>query len=290
MIEILIDFFSRSKSRSSCRRGASFASPAAPGANAPGPAAARVAAQDRPILPCKRPRSLTTHCVQAPRGRFCESPLKPPSAQDRVPAPESTDNQEGTVLAVVHSYWVHGGSRERPCGSKSRCRNGLPLFTVVGPGRPARSARARSASWRRWPRPDNALPALRVTVNLAPADLPKSGSGFDLPDGRRASWPPSGVSPPRRFAGLRAFVGELGLDGSVRPVRGAIALAMRCRKPTAGRRLYVPGGQRRAEAAAVPGIEVVGVWDSLAGAHRRADRERAEGGPRSSIAPPPPLL
>ena len=64
------------------------------------------------------------------------------------------------------------------------------------------------------------------------------------------------MSPGPRSTGA-AFVGELGLDGSARPVRGAIALAMSCREHGPGR-LFVPRGNLM-EAAAVPGVEVVGI-------------------------------
>ncbi len=157
------------------------------------------------------------------------------------------------MLAVVHSYWVHGveGQSVRV---EVKVQKGLPVFTVVGlPAGAVREGKERVfAALAQTGLP---LPPRRITVNLAPADLPKSGSGFDLPVAV-ALLAAFGHLPPEALV-LSAFVGELGLDGSVRPVRGAIALAMSCRAD--GRaRLFVPGGNAE-EASAVPGISVTGV-------------------------------
>jgi magnesium chelatase family protein len=71
------------------------------------------------------------------------------------------------------------------------------------------------------------LPGLRITVNLAPAGIRKSGAAFDLPIlvGILAAW---GELPPERCRRW-AMVGELGLDGRLRPVRGALPLALHAR-------------------------------------------------------------
>ena len=65
-----------------------------------------------------------------------------------------------------------------------------------------------------------ALPSRRVIVNLAPADLPKEGSHFDLPIAL-ALLASMGVIPPDALAGWAA-VGELGLDGQIAPVGGTL--------------------------------------------------------------------
>ena len=69
-----------------------------------------------------------------------------------------------------------------------------------------------------------ALPAKRITVNLAPADLPKEGSHYDLPIalGLMAAL---GAIPPESIAG-RCVIGELALDGSITPVAGALPAAV----------------------------------------------------------------
>ncbi len=157
------------------------------------------------------------------------------------------------MLAVVHSYWVHGVEGQ-PVRVEVKVQTGLPVFTVVGlPAGAVREGKERVfAALAQSGMP---LPPRRITVNLAPADLPKSGSGFDLPVAV-ALLTALGHVPAAALAEC-AFIGELGLDATVRPVRGAIALAMSCRAQ--GRsRLFVPWGNAR-EAAAVPGVEVVGV-------------------------------
>lgn len=157
------------------------------------------------------------------------------------------------MLAVVHSYWVHGVEGQ-PVRVEVKVQNGLPVYTVVGlPAGAVREGKERVfAALAQTGMPP---PPRRITVNLAPADLPKSGSGFDLPVAV-ALLVALGQVPPRALEGC-GFVGELGLDGSVRPVRGAIALAMSCRAE-GRRRLFVPAGNAL-EAGAVPGVEVAGV-------------------------------
>ncbi|MDQ2973620.1 MAG: YifB family Mg chelatase-like AAA ATPase [bacterium] len=63
------------------------------------------------------------------------------------------------------------------------------------------------------------LPKGRITLNLAPADLPKEGSGFDVALAAAVFIADKRVSPPLEKS---VFIGELGLDGTIRPVRGII--------------------------------------------------------------------
>ena len=158
------------------------------------------------------------------------------------------------MLAVVHSYWVHGVEGQ-PVRVEVKVQKGLPIFTVVGlPAGAVRESKERVFA--ALAQTGLALPPRRITVNLAPADLPKSGSGFDLPIAVALLGAFGHV--PIESARGSGFVGELGLDGSVRRVSGAIALAMSCRAE-GRRRLLVPGGNAQ-EAAAVPGIVVAGIW------------------------------
>lgn len=185
------------------------------------------------------------------------------------------------MLAVVHSYWVHG-VEGRPVTVEVKVQTGLPVFTVVGlPAGAVREGKERVFA--ALAQSGRALPPRRITVNLAPADLPKSGSGFDLPIAV-ALLTALGHLPPAA-PGACAFVGELGLDASVRPIRGAIALAMSCRAQGT-RRLFVPAGNLR-EAAAVPGVEVVGVesLEQVVGL-LRGDLEPAPAPPRAAGGPP----
>jgi magnesium chelatase family protein len=64
------------------------------------------------------------------------------------------------------------------------------------------------------------LPRKRITVNLAPADVPKADSGFDLAIGMAILL--AGGLVPDKLDKRQAFIGELGLDGSTRAVRGVI--------------------------------------------------------------------
>jgi magnesium chelatase family protein len=129
--------------------------------------------------------------------------------------------------------------------------NGLPAFAIVGlPEAAVRESkdRVRSALI-------NAhfeFPARRITVNLAPADLPKEGGRFDLPIalGILAA---SGQLPAQPLAGLE-FVGELSLGGELRPVRGVLPATLKAR--TAGRALVVPLDNAD-EAGLVNGAEVL---------------------------------
>ncbi len=100
--------------------------------------------------------------------------------------------------------------------------NGLPGFTVVGlPDAAVRESRDRVraallSSGMSWP-------MRRVTVNLAPSGVRKGGAGLDLPIAVGVLVA-SGVLAPDAVAG-KAFVGELGLDGSLRPIPGVVVLA-----------------------------------------------------------------
>ena len=91
------------------------------------------------------------------------------------------------------------------------------------------------------------LPSRRITVNLAPADLRKDGAAFDVPIavGMLCA---AGLIAPDRLADS-VFVGELALDGSLRPVRGVLPIAAWARNGQA-RRLFIPP-ENAAEAALV---------------------------------------
>ncbi|MCS7043348.1 MAG: YifB family Mg chelatase-like AAA ATPase [Bryobacteraceae bacterium] len=96
-------------------------------------------------------------------------------------------------------------------------------------------------------------PSQTVTVNLAPASLRKEGAGFDLPIAT-AILGAMGRVPARDDLVL---VGELSLDGSVRPVRGVLPVAA-CARAQGARAVAVPK-ENAAEAAVVEGLQVYGV-------------------------------
>ncbi len=99
-------------------------------------------------------------------------------------------------------------------------------------------------------------PADRVVINLAPAELPKQAASFDLPIslGLLAG---SGQIASDKFDSY-AVVGELALDGSTRPTKGALSIAMAAAQQSGLRGLVVPSASA-AEAAVVEGIEVIAV-------------------------------
>jgi magnesium chelatase family protein len=99
------------------------------------------------------------------------------------------------------------------------------------------------------------LPPRRITVNLAPADLRKDGAAFDVPIAVGMLCAAGEV--PVDSAGGTLFVGELALDGTLRPVRGVLPIAAWARGQGV-RRLVVPAENAR-EAEVVGGCEVSGV-------------------------------
>ena len=99
-----------------------------------------------------------------------------------------------------------------------------------------------------------AFPSRRITVNLAPADLRKEGPSFDLPIALAFLVATGQVPDGCDGRGPLAAIGELGLDGTVRPVAGALAVAESLRRRGV-RGLILPAGNA-AEAALVAGLEV----------------------------------
>ena len=94
-----------------------------------------------------------------------------------------------------------------------------------------------------------------LTVNLAPADLRKEGPGFDLPIALSVLAGREGLDP-ERLAEC-CVLGELALDGELRPVRGVLATALEAR--ARGRKRILVPHRAAAEASVVSGIEVIGV-------------------------------
>ena len=99
------------------------------------------------------------------------------------------------------------------------------------------------------------LPARRIIVNLAPADVRKQGAALDLPIAA-ALLMANDACPSSRLR-QAVIVGELALDSSLRPVRGALSIAIAARR--AGRRTLVVPRANAAEAALVEGLDVIAV-------------------------------
>ena len=127
----------------------------------------------------------------------------------------------------------------------------IPRWTVVGlPDGAVRESRDRI--WAALKNSGLPVPRGAVTVNLAPADVRKEGSAYDLPMalGLLATI----VEIPQDVLDQIVVVGELGLDGAVRPVRGVLPMAAGARAE--GRRAMIVPQENAAEAAVVEGLEV----------------------------------
>ncbi|MBX9422669.1 MULTISPECIES: YifB family Mg chelatase-like AAA ATPase [Streptomyces] len=131
---------------------------------------------------------------------------------------------------------------------------GVAAFTLVGlPDKSLSESRDRvraavvnsGADW----------PQKKLTVGLSPASVPKGGSGFDLAVAAAVLGAAERIDP-RAIADL-VLIGELGLDGRVRPVRGILPAVLAA--ADAGYRQVVVPEQTAGEAALVPGVSVLGV-------------------------------
>ncbi|WP_320669977.1 YifB family Mg chelatase-like AAA ATPase [Patulibacter defluvii] len=172
------------------------------------------------------------------------------------------------MLARVPTFTIDG-LEPRLVAVEVDVRPGLPSFTIVGLGDLAvREARERVRAALGNQGYD--LPQRRITVNLAPASLPKGGPGFDLPIaiGVLAA---SGqlVAPDLDRV---AVVGELSLGGAIRPGRGALVVAEGARAAEL-HAVVLPRGQT-AEAALVPDLAVRGVTTLREAAAAVADSGR----------------
>lgn len=152
-------------------------------------------------------------------------------------------------LAVLYSRALAG--LDAPLVTvEAHLGNGLPSFTIVGlPEAEVKEAKDRVRAALQNARFE--FPARRITVNLAPADLPKESGRFDLPIalGILAA---SGQVPADRLKQYE-FAGELALTGELRPVRGALAMALAVARD--GRSFIVPQANAP-EAALAHGAEV----------------------------------
>lgn len=160
------------------------------------------------------------------------------------------------MIACAISAATHGLGGV-PIRVEADIANGLPNFTVVGlTDRAIQESRERVRSAIRnskFP-----FPAQRVTVNLAPAEVPKEGTGFDLAIAVSVLSADGRVGPTEGAA----LIGELALDGTLRPVTGVLPMA-RCLAAHGVRRLIV-ATENAEEAALVGGLEVLAAPSLLA--------------------------
>ncbi len=144
------------------------------------------------------------------------------------------------------------GVEARPVDVQVQIAPGLPAFNLVGlPDKAVSEARERVRA--ALIASGLALPAKRITINLAPADLPKEGSHYDLPIalGLMAA---IGAIPSDAIAGF-TVIGELGLDGSIAPVAGALPTAVAAN--ARGQGLVCPAACGPEAAWASPDMEIL---------------------------------
>jgi magnesium chelatase family protein len=157
------------------------------------------------------------------------------------------------VLATARTFTLDGISA-RPVRVEVDVHRGLPNFTIVGlPDAAVREARERVRA--ALVNCGFEFPLRRIVVNLAPASLRKAGPGMDLAIAAALL----SASGEVEWEGLArvALAGELALDGSLRPVQGALAMAEAARE--SGAEAIVLPAENGAEAALAEGIEVVPV-------------------------------
>lgn len=176
-------------------------------------------------------------------------------------------------LALVHSR-ARAGVTAPPVQVEVHLSGGLPSTQIVGlPAAAVRESRDRVRAAILCAQFE--YPQRRITINLAPADLPKDGGRFDLPIalGILAA---SGQIDRDALAGCE-FLGELGLTGELRPVDGVLAAVLAAARD--GRRLVVPAGSG-AEAALARDAEAYlarTLLEACAGLADRASLPRATG-------------
>ena len=146
------------------------------------------------------------------------------------------------------------GLEVRPVSVEVSLITGTPIIQIVGLAQSAvreGRERIRAAAAQMGLH----VPGLRITVNLAPADLPKTGAALDLPI-MLGILCANGDLGQDALRGTMA-VGELGLDGSLRSIRGALPIALYAARDPNVERLLLPSANLR-EASAAEGIELGG--------------------------------
>ena len=182
-------------------------------------------------------------------------------------------------LAVLYSRALSG--MDAPL-VEVHLANGLPSFQIVGlPEAEVKESKDRVRAALQTSRFE--FPARRITVNLAPADLPKESGRFDLPIalGILAA---SGQIPIKRLAEYE-FAGELALTGELRPVRGALAMTYKASRD--GRAFILPQNSAREaflvkSATVYPATSLLEVCAHLAGQSELVPCAEIEGAERAT--------
>ena len=178
---------------------------------------------------------------------------------DELPAPAANPARPVASPVAVLCSRALLGMEAPPVRVEVHLANGLPSFALVG----LAEAEVREARERVRAAIANSgfeFPARRITVNLAPAELPKESGRFDLPIAIGILVASGQLRRPRQAAAASAwldaheFAGELALTGDLRPVRGALAMAWFAARE--GRAFVLPEDSAR-EAALVDGAHVL---------------------------------
>ena len=165
------------------------------------------------------------------------------------------------MICSVHTMGVDG-IKGHVISVECYITNGLPVFEIVGlPDTAVKEARERVRAAAKTS--GMRFPNSRITVNLAPASMRKSGTHYDLPI-LLAILSASGAI--RRPSSRCAFIGELSLDGTIRPVNGILSMTIAAKK--AGiEEVYVPAANAaEATLARGPAIYPVKSLEQLLGA------------------------
>ena len=158
------------------------------------------------------------------------------------------------MLAKIHSIAVVG-VEGIPITVEVDIANGLPSFTTVGlPDGSVRESKDRVKS--AVTNSGYKFPSRRITVNLAPGDLKKEGTAFDLPIALGLLAAVEII--PRQSLDRYAIVGELSLDGSVRPVRGTLPIA--CSTLNNGLKGLILPQENAEEAALIKNLDILPVY------------------------------
>ena len=158
------------------------------------------------------------------------------------------------MICSVHTLGINGIQGSEVV-AECYISNGLPGFDIVGlPDAAVKEARERVRAAAK-----NAgftFPVSRITVNLAPANLKKSGTHYDLPILLSVL---SAAGSVRRPKSTSAFIGEVSLEGKLRPVNGVLPMALAAKKAGV-KALFVPE-ENAAEATLARGPAVYGIRD-----------------------------
>ncbi len=139
-------------------------------------------------------------------------------------------------LSIIHTR-IPIGVHAQPVTVEVHLANGLPSFQIVGlPEKAVQESRERVRS--AITNSQLEFPQRRITVNLAPADIPKEGGGFDLPIAMGILQASAQI--PENSLDDMEFIGELALSGNIRAVKGILPIAIGCQQEN--KTLFFPAG------------------------------------------------